>query len=91
MARTYLRSETLAEEVDQDTWIAVLRGIHRFEGRSSLRTWITGILIKRPRSMSSREGRHADFSVGVAESDRSSPTVPQDRFLVSVDSSLDGH
>jgi RNA polymerase sigma-70 factor (ECF subfamily) len=39
VARTFVSTEASAEEVVQDTWLAVIRGIGRFEGRSSLRTW----------------------------------------------------
>ncbi len=90
-ARIYVRSEAVAEEVVQETWLAVLNGIGRFEERSSLRTWIVGILLKRARSIGSREDRHASFATGASKPDRSAPTVSGDRFLVSPDPSLDGH
>jgi RNA polymerase sigma-70 factor, ECF subfamily len=57
VARRYVRSETVAEEVVQDTWLAVLRGIDRFEGRSSLRTWIFAILVNRAQTVGERESR----------------------------------
>src|SRR5579871_2172306 len=73
LAMLYLPERALAEEVVQDTWIGVLQGIHRFEGRSSLKTWIFRILMNRARTHAQREGRSvpfsslADFSSGEAQ------------------------
>ena len=47
LARTFVRGEAESEEVVQDTWVAVLAGIDRFEGRSSLKTWVFHILVNR--------------------------------------------
>lgn len=59
LATDVVHSDAVAEEVVQDTWLAVYAGIHRFEGRSSLKTWITHILLNRARSAVAREGRCA--------------------------------
>ena len=58
-ARTFTRSGSLPEEIVQETWLAVIRGLPRFEGRSSIRTWVFGILIRRARTMAVREARQA--------------------------------
>jgi RNA polymerase sigma-70 factor (ECF subfamily) len=57
MARTFTSSRALAEDIVQETWIGVIRGLSRFEGRSSLRTWIFGILIRRARTLAARDAR----------------------------------
>src|SRR5436305_5486569 len=54
LALIHLPSKSIAEEVVQDTWLAVLRGIDRFEGRSSLRTWIASILLNNARTRGQR-------------------------------------
>jgi RNA polymerase sigma-70 factor (ECF subfamily) len=55
LARSMVSSDAVAEEVVQDTWLGVVRGIDQFEGRSSFRTWLYRILINRARSAGSRE------------------------------------
>lgn len=57
IARSYVPNSAVAEEVVQDTWMAVVRGINTFEGRSSLRSWLVGILVNRARSARAREHR----------------------------------
>jgi RNA polymerase sigma-70 factor (ECF subfamily) len=57
LAEATVGSRAVAEEVTQDTWIAVLRGIDRFEGRSSLKTWLYRVLLNRARSAAGRETR----------------------------------
>lgn len=57
VARTCVRTAEEAEEVVQETWMAVLSGIHRFQGRSSFKTWLFRILINRARSRGRREAR----------------------------------
>jgi len=58
VARSFVPNHAVAEEVVQDTWLAVLRGMDGFEGRSSFQTWLYRILINRARSAGVREHRH---------------------------------
>lgn len=62
LATIYVRSRAVAEEVVQDTWVAVLNGIDRFEGRSSLKTWLYRILVNRAMTRGKRESRCLTFS-----------------------------
>jgi RNA polymerase sigma-70 factor (ECF subfamily) len=64
LARSFSRNDAVIEEAVQETWLAVIRGIGGFEGRSSLRTWIFGILINQARRLAVREYRHAQVSHG---------------------------
>jgi len=59
-ARTFTSSPALAQDIVQETWLGVIRGLHGFEGRSSLRTWIFGILVRRARTLAAREARRAE-------------------------------
>jgi len=69
VALTFVHGEAVAEEVVQDTWVAVLEGIHRFEGRSSLKTWIFRILMNRARTQGVRESRYVEFPGKASDSD----------------------
>ena len=72
----------VAEEVVQDTWLGVLNGIHRFEARSSLRTWIFRILMNRTKTRIRREGRSIPFSaLWDPAAEPAEPSVDPDRFL----------
>lgn len=73
LAMSFVSSQAVAEEVVQDTWLAVLRGLGRFEERSSLRTWLFSILVNRARSTGEREAR----TVPVADA---GPVVDASRF-----------
>jgi RNA polymerase sigma-70 factor (ECF subfamily) len=59
LARTFTTSPALAEDIVQETWLGVIRGLRGFEGRSSLRTWIFSILVRRACTMAAREARGA--------------------------------
>ncbi len=59
LARSYVPSRAVAEEAVQDTWMGVVKGIERFEGRAAFKTWLFRILINRARSAGVREQRHA--------------------------------
>jgi RNA polymerase sigma-70 factor (ECF subfamily) len=63
VARSFVPSYAVAQEVVQDTWLAVLRGMDDFEGRSSFQTWLYRILINRARSAGVREHRHVPIGV----------------------------
>jgi len=78
MALMFVRDRAVAEEVVQETWLAVLRGIDRFEGRSSLKTWIYRILINTAKTRGQRESRSVPFSAAVRGDE---PAVDPDRFL----------
>jgi RNA polymerase sigma-70 factor (ECF subfamily) len=69
VARSFVRTIDEAEEVIQETWLAVLHGIDRFEGRSSLKTWIFRILVNRARTRARREARTVAFFALPAGSD----------------------
>lgn len=58
LARGFVRDESLAEDVVQDTWIGLLRGIERFEGRSSFRTWLYRVLTNRAKTRGIKESRY---------------------------------
>ena len=62
-ARSMVPTQAVAEEVVQDTWMGVVRGIDRFEGRSSLKSWLFRILTNRARSTGAREPSHAPIEV----------------------------
>jgi RNA polymerase sigma-70 factor (ECF subfamily) len=78
IARMYVSSRAVAEEVVQEAWVGVLSGIGRFEGRSSLKTWIFRILTNRAKTRGEREGRSLPFSSLEAGDDE--PAVDADRF-----------
>jgi RNA polymerase sigma-70 factor, ECF subfamily len=58
VARSFVPSDAIAEEAVQETWMGVVRGVDRFEGRSSFKTWLFRILINRARSAGGREYRN---------------------------------
>jgi RNA polymerase sigma-70 factor (ECF subfamily) len=62
LAMVYVGDEATAEDVAQETWIAVLSGIAGYEGRSSLKNWIFGILVNRARTRARCEARQIPFS-----------------------------
>jgi RNA polymerase sigma-70 factor, ECF subfamily len=78
MALMFVRDRAVAEDVVQETWLGVLRGIDRFEGRSSLKTWIFRILMNTAKTRGQREARSIPFSAAVSDDE---PSVDPDRFL----------
>ena len=81
LAMAYVSDRSIAEEVVQETWIGVLEGLDRFEGRSSLKTWIFRILTNKAKTRSIRESRHVSFSpLGSADDGSDEPVVNPARF-----------
>jgi RNA polymerase sigma-70 factor (ECF subfamily) len=82
VALMHVPSRAVAEEVVQDTWLGVIKGIDRFEGRSALRTWIFQILLNNARTRGKREKRTLPFSFlrRRDEEGGDGPAVDADRF-----------
>lgn len=81
VARIYVPTQAAAEEVAADTWLGVLNGLDRFEGRSSLRTWIFRILTNIAKTRAKRDGRTLPFSALQDPARVPEPAVDADRFL----------
>jgi RNA polymerase sigma-70 factor (ECF subfamily) len=80
MAMGYVADREVAEEVVQDTWMAVIESLDRFESRSSLKTWIFGILIHKAKDRGVREKRHMTFSAFESMEDEGEEAVDPSRF-----------
>ena len=96
VARLYVANAATADEVVQETWLGVIRGIWAFEGRSSLKTWIFRILVNRARTRAVRESResHSVPSTGTRSTERGTeakPPVSPAPFFSEDDSSAPGH
>ena len=91
VAMAYVPSRAAAEEAVQETWIAVMRGIDGFEGRSSLKTWIFRILTNVAMRSGARERRSVPFSALAAAEDTDEPSVDPDRFLPADHELFPGH
>ena len=86
VAALYVRNRSVAEEVVQDTWLGVLKGIDRFEGRSTFKTWLFRILTNTATTRAVREGRTMPFSALAGdELADDEPSVDADRFLAQGD------
>jgi RNA polymerase sigma-70 factor (ECF subfamily) len=81
VARMHVATKEAAEDVVQETFLGVIQGIDRFEGRSSLRTWMFRILVNRAKTRGEREGRTRPFSSLASELEATEPSVDPDRFL----------
>ena len=81
LAQMYVRTRAVAEEVVQEAWLGVLNGLKRFEGRSSLKTWIFRILTNVAKTRGEREGRSVPFSSLGEGEDANAPAVDPDRFF----------
>jgi RNA polymerase sigma-70 factor, ECF subfamily len=81
IARLYVRDRAVAEEVVQEAWLGLLRGLDRFEGRSSLRTWLFRIVANLAKTRAVREARTLPFSALAGdEIEDEGPSVPPERF-----------
>jgi RNA polymerase sigma-70 factor, ECF subfamily len=79
-ALSIVRNPALADEVVQEAWLGVLRGLDRFEGRSSLKTWIFRIVANTAKTRAQRESRSLPFSAFAAEAADDEPSVDPSRF-----------
>jgi RNA polymerase sigma-70 factor (ECF subfamily) len=89
VARGYVADRQTAEDVVQDAWVGVLRGLDRFEARSSLRSWTFSILINRAKTRRSRDARLL-ASAALTGSDSGAATVDPARFQ-GADGNYPGH
>jgi RNA polymerase sigma-70 factor, ECF subfamily len=86
LATLFVADQAVAEEVAQETWIGVLQGIDRFEGRSSFRTWLFRILTNQAKRRGQREARSMPFAAfSQADADDGEPAVAPERFLPAGD------
>lgn len=88
MARVYLGTDPAAEDAVQEAWLVVLRSLDRFEGRSTLATWILGIVVNTARARRARDARNRPFS-SLAPDD--SPALGPERFLPADHDRWPGH
>jgi RNA polymerase sigma-70 factor, ECF subfamily len=87
IAQSHVKTRAVAEEVVQDAWLGVLKGLDRFEGRSSLKTWIISIVIHIATTRGAREARSVPFAT-LASADE--PAVEPERFRGASDA-FPGH
>lgn len=80
MAMGFVTDREVAEEVVQDTWMTVVQSLDLFEGRSSLRSWIFGILIHKAKDRGAREKRHLTFSALESIDDEGEEAMDPARF-----------
>jgi RNA polymerase sigma-70 factor (ECF subfamily) len=80
VAQMFVSSRAVAEDVVQEAWLGVLKGIGRFEGRSSLKTWLFRIVANTAKTRGQREGRSIPFSSLEDPGERFEPAVEQERF-----------
>src|SRR5262245_19832562 len=93
VARLYVATSATADEVVQDTWLGVIRGIWAFEGRSSLKTWILRILVNGARTRAVRESRTAPFAGTLSTESGAGPEpwVSPEHSFPGDDSPAPGH
>jgi len=93
LALLYVRDRAAAEDVVQETWLAVVRGIERFECRAALKTWLFRILVNRARTRASRDAHSVSLATLVGGDPElfSEPAVPPARFRAADDPQWPGH
>ena len=92
LALSYVRTAAVADEVVQETWLAVIRGIHSFEERSSLKTWIFRILANTAKTRAERESRTVPLSaLQSGDADDDEPSVDPSRFFDQQHARWPGH
>jgi len=92
VAMSYVQTRAVADEVVQDTWVGVINGIDRFEGRSSLKTWLYRILMNIARARGVHEHRSVPFaSASAVLEDGGEPAIDPDRFLSAPADDPAGH
>lgn len=91
VARMYVSTRAVAEECVQEAWLGVLQGIDRFEGRSSLRTWIFRILVNIAKTRGRREGRSVPFATLAGDESSEQPAWDPAMFRRADDPSWPGH
>src|SRR4051812_19068338 len=79
VARAYVSTDAVAEEVVQETWLALIAGLDRFEARASIKTWLFRILANQAKTRGVRERRAVPFA-SLARADAGEPAVSPDRF-----------
>jgi RNA polymerase sigma-70 factor (ECF subfamily) len=79
VARAYVSTDAVAEEVVQDTWLAAIRGLNRFEQRATIKTWLFHILANQAKTRGVRERRTVPFA-SLARAGGDEPAVSPDRF-----------
>ena len=90
LAMAYVPSRAVAEEVVQETWMGVLEGIGRFEGRSSFKTWLFRILTNRAKTRGTRERRYVPFGLAGSDSEGDEGPSLEDSLFVA-EGSRNGH
>ena len=91
VAQIFAPSRAVAEEVVQETWLRVLGALDRFEGRSSLKTWVFRILVNTAKTRAQREGRVLPFSALQNPGRVPEAAVDPDRFRPEDDDRYPGH
>jgi RNA polymerase sigma-70 factor (ECF subfamily) len=91
VALAFVSNDAVAEEVVQETWLAVLTGLDRFEGRSTIKTWIFKILTNRAKTRAIREKRTIAFSALEDDAAADQPAVDPARFLPASHAMWPGH